>query len=202
MQKIGQLHLFLGPMFSGKTTQLIQLYKKYHYIQRPIAVINYAGDTRYHETMLSTHDKHMIPCISACTLDELAEHRTVREAEIILVNEGQFFPDLVESCMRWVECESKTVYVAGLDGDFRRQRFGTLLDLIPVCDTVTKLHSLCSACRNGNPALFSHRIIGGDAQILIGSDIYQPLCRSCYADAHAERVADEVSVRECWLVNG
>jgi thymidine kinase len=181
---MGRLHLFLGPMFSGKTTHLIQQYKKYTYIDKPVAVINYVGDQRYHATMLSTHDKHMIPCLSAATLGEVVDHETVKEAEVILINEGQFFPDLVNCCMDWVERDSKIVYVAGLDGDFRRQKFGTMLDLIPVCDTVTKLHSLCSNCRTGEGALFSHRILGGDSQIVIGSDMYQPLCRACYMEAN------------------
>ena len=63
----GYLEMWLGPMFSGKTTQLIQTYKQYSYIDKSIAVVNYDGDKRYHDTMLSTHDKIMIPCIQCST---------------------------------------------------------------------------------------------------------------------------------------
>ena len=59
----GYLEIILGPMFSGKTTQLVQMHKNYTYIGKNVTVINYVDDTRYHDAMLSTHDKLMIPCI-------------------------------------------------------------------------------------------------------------------------------------------
>ena len=62
MEQTGSLDLWIGSMYSGKTTTLIQAYKKYVYIGKKVIVINYDQDKRYHETMLSTHDKVMIPC--------------------------------------------------------------------------------------------------------------------------------------------
>jgi thymidine kinase len=182
----GYLELFIGPMFSGKTTRLVQLYKTYTYIRKKIAVINYADDKRYHDTLLSTHDKEMIPCILSHTLGDLWNDTTnesyaaVREADVILINEGQFFPDLFDTVISMVETGGKCVYIAGLDGDFLRGKFGQLLDLIPYCDNLTKLQSLCSICKNGNKAIFSHRVSTETTQVVIGSDNYIPLCRSCY----------------------
>ena len=174
----GYLELWLGPMFSGKTTQLIQIYKKFTYIGKRVVVVNYAADTRYHETLLSTHDQVMIPCKQAMTLSEAKEAMTL--ADVILINEGQFFPDLYETVLDLVERHRKMVYICALDGDFQRNRFGRVLDLIPFCDRVSKLHALCSQCRDGSPALFSHRITREEGQVVIGSDNYVPLCRSCY----------------------
>lgn len=179
--KDGYLELALGPMFSGKTTYLVQTYKKYTYIDKKVAVINFADDTRYHETMLSTHDKVMIPCIQAKSLQTVhAENAEVKAADVILINEGQFFDDLAEVVLKMVDGDKKTVYVFGLDGDFKREKFGQMLDLIPRCDRVEKLHALCSLCRNGKVALFSHRVSNEEGQVVIGSDNYVSLCRGCY----------------------
>jgi thymidine kinase len=189
----GYLELFVGPMFSGKTSKLLEVYKQYKFCNVPVAVINHSADTRYHESMLSTHDKVMIPCIQTSQLlplwnystldgtfdDECEMHMLLRQAEVILINEGQFFDDL-QPCVLQMLSEKKKVYIAGLDGDFERKKFGSLLDLIPLCDKVTKLTSLCSICKNGTPGIFSLRLTQEKQQMLIGSDNYIPVCRHCY----------------------
>jgi thymidine kinase len=175
------LHLILGPMFSGKTTTLVQVYNKCIEEGKRVTAINFSGDTRYHDTMLSTHDQEMIPCIQASTLSEVwSSHVTmnIHTADVILINEGQFFPDIVDIVWSMVEEYDKTVYVCGLDGDFRRNTFGPLLQLVPLCDTVTKLSAKCHLCLNA--AQFSHRVTAEQEQVLIGSNNYIPLCRPCY----------------------
>ena len=174
----GYLELCMGPMFSGKTTRLIQAYKQYAYIEKKICVVNFHLDTRYHETMLSTHDNTMIPCIQASLIEDVMLQ--ARNSDVILINEGQFFTDLFTSVIELVEKHKKRVYIFALDGDFERKRFGSILDLIPYSDTVTKLKSLCARCKNGRNAMFSHRVSNESEQIVIGSNNYQPLCRSCY----------------------
>lgn len=174
------LEIIVGPMFSGKTSKLTEIYKQCMFCNIPVAVINYALDTRYHDTMLSTHDKHMIPCIQTMLLAPMWETNTqVRGADVILINEGQFFEDLypvVESMLK----AGKKIYISGLDGDFQRKKFGQVLDLIPLCDKVTKLTSLCSICKTGEPGIFSMRLTSETQQTLIGSDNYAPVCRNCY----------------------
>ena len=86
----GSLHLILGPMFSGKTTRLIQEYRRRKYIKESVAVINYAEDTRYDATQLSTHDNIMIPCIQTLKLQSIMND--MEKADSIFINEGQFFP--------------------------------------------------------------------------------------------------------------
>ena len=174
----GSLEIVLGCMFAGKTTKLVEEYKKYTYIGRKVLVINYMEDTRYDNIFLSTHDKIMIPCKFASTISEMEEN--IKENDVILINEGQFFSDIYESVLNMVDNQGKTVIICGLDGDFKRNRFGRLLDLIPHCDKVTKLSALCAKCRNGKPGIFSHRLSNEDSQVVIGSDNYIPLCRSCY----------------------
>jgi len=189
----GYLELFVGPMFSGTTSKLLEIYKQYKFCNINVAVINHSADTRYHESMLSTHDRVMIPCIQTNHLiplwnysnldgsfnDECEMHMMLRSADVILINEGQFFDDLYD-CVLQMLSEKKKVYIAGLDGDFERKKFGSLLDLIPLCDKITKLTSLCSICKNGTPGIFSLRLTKEKQQMLIGSDNYIPVCRDCY----------------------
>jgi thymidine kinase len=187
----GYLELILGPMFSGKTTRILEIYNHYSFIQKKIMVINYAEDKRYHETMLSTHDHKMIPCTLTMDIKDMwfnpanKNYIEIHRADVILINEGQFFNQLKECVIDMVERENKTVYICGLDGDFQRNKFGQMLDLLPYCDNVIKLKSLCSICRNGKRALFSHRVTDEKGQVSIGSHNYVPLCRKCYIDKTA-----------------
>ena len=103
----------------------------------------------------------------------------MRSAEVILINEAQFFNDLYETVVDMLR-EKKQVYISGLDGDFERKKFGRILDLIPLCDKVTKLKSLCSLSKNGTSGIFSLRLSPEKVQTLIGSDNYIPVCRKCY----------------------
>jgi thymidine kinase len=181
MNSSGYLKIIIGPMFSGKTTSLIDIYERYNSINKHVYVVNYSGDTRYSDAMLSSHNNKTIPCMFAHRLRDIFSGEAVMDyhsADIILINEGQFFPDLYEVVVELVELYGKTVYVCGLDGDFKRRSFGQLSQLIPICDEVQKLSAKCSDC--GNSAIFSHRISKEKEQIVIGSSNYKPLCRGCY----------------------
>lgn len=121
----GYLELILGSMFSGKTSYLLEVYKKCMFCNIPVAVINYAADNRYtSEPMLSTHDKQMIPCILASTINEAITNNseTIDKAETVLINEGQFFADIEEQVKYLVEHANKRVYICGLDGDFEESQ--------------------------------------------------------------------------------
>jgi len=184
----GYLEIFIGPMFSGKTSKLIDLYKQYSFCNISTAVINHSSDTRYDNTMLSTHDKIMIPCIQTCKLNDI--HGEIQDADVILINEGQFFDDLYSFVIDMLK-KNKKVYVSGLDGDFERKKFGQILDLIPLCDKVTKMTSLCSLCKNGTPGLFSMRLTKEKEQMLIGSSNYIPVCRLCYENSNSSSSKNE-----------
>ena len=192
--KKAYLELITGPMFSGKTSKLLEIYKQCKFCNISVAVINHSADTRYDKSMLSTHDKFMIPCIqteniqSVWVYENLDEtysaelgnnHLELRNADVILINEGQFFDDLYDCVIDMLK-ENKKIYVSGLDGDFERKKFGQILDLFPLCDKVTKLTSLCSLCKNGEAGIFSMRLNKDKTQMLIGSDNYIPVCRICY----------------------
>jgi thymidine kinase len=140
--------------------------------------------------MISSHDKIMAPCLQATELNELwlsensseIKKNILRNSDVILINEGQFFSDLYEVVVDMLE-HKKKVYISGLDGDFERKKFGSVLDLIPLCDKVTKLTSLCSKCKNGTHGIFSMRLTTEKTQTVVGSENYIPVCRKCYDDS-------------------
>jgi thymidine kinase len=176
------LEIILGSMFSGKTSRLVEIFKQCTFCNIPIIVINHSIDERYDNLMLSTHDKVKIPCMKTVNLMDLFKkegNNCIENSEVILVNEGQFFTDLYEFVELSLK-KGKKIYVCGLDGDFERKKFGQILDIIPLCDKVTKLLSLCSICKNGTPGIFSKRITEETVQTIVGSDNYIPVCRSCY----------------------
>ena len=178
----GYLELILGPMFSGKTSTLKKIYDQCMYCNIPVMVINYEADNRYCDaSFMSTHDKIMIPCVKGVSILEILEQNKekVSESEVILINEGQFFKD-IDTVIHLVENLHKRVYICGLDGDFKKNKIGSLLDLIPHCDNVYKLKSLCSECRNGKSGLFSYRITDETDQVVIGVENYKPVCRACF----------------------
>jgi thymidine kinase len=198
----GYLELILGPMFSGKTSRLVEIYKQCKFCNISVTVVNHTIDNRYDDELLSTHDKVKIPCIKTerlldlwCESIDLEEDIEIiprindkvkiATSEVILINEGQFFPDL-EEFVRLLLKHDKKIYICGLDGDFERKKFGTILDLIPLCDKVTKLTSLCSLCKNGTPGIFSMRLTNETDQTVVGSDNYIPVCRKCYSNKHKQ----------------
>ncbi len=188
----GYLELIFGPMWSGKTSLLLTYYRQFCFCKSKVCVINFKADDRYSETMLSTHDKQMIPCIMGFSMEEIMQipenADNINECDVILINEGQFFHDIVDFTRRMVEERRKKVYICGLDGDFRREKIGKLLDLVPICDKVTKLRALCGKCKDGTPAPFSFRNSSSTEQVVIGADdIYIPLCRKCYQTENSKK---------------
>jgi thymidine kinase len=192
----GYLELIIGPMFSGKTSRIVEIYNQCKFCNISVAVINHSIDNRYDEEHLSTHDQIKIPCIKTEKLfdiwtelvsledniekiPKIKDKFKIATSSVILINEGQFFPDLFEFVNKLLT-EEKKVYVCGLDGDFERKKFGSILDLIPICDKVTKLTSLCSLCKNGTPGIFSMRLTHETEQTVVGSENYIPVCRKCY----------------------
>lgn len=204
--KSGYLELIIGPMYSGKTSKILEIFKQCEFCHIPVSVINHSLDKRYHTSMLSSHDKIMIPCFQASCLKELwinkdnnydnnddksndnnKEYNALHQSNVILINEGQFFDDLFEIVIDMLN-HNKKIYICGLDGDFERKKFGQILELIPFCDKVTKLTSLCSNCKNGTPAIFSLRISNEKEQTVIGSENYIPVCRNCYDNNTIQKV--------------
>jgi thymidine kinase len=183
--KSGYLELFIGPMFSGKTEKLLNLHKKFMFCNIQVMVINHLNDSERHvKTNLVSHDNNLIGCKSINSLVDINNNieltNEYNNARVIMINEGQFFNDIVDFVANSLS-DGKIIYISGLDGDFKHNKFGDLLNLIPICDKVTKLNAMCGECKNGTPAIFSHRKTHSLEQTIIGgNDHYIPVCRNCY----------------------
>lgn len=176
----GYLELILGCMFSGKTTRLLDIHKKYSICDISCCVINFKEDVRYSQTEMMSHDKKGVPCLFSEKLENAIIKENLEKYDVFLINEGQFFEDLISQVKKLVLEHKKKVYICGLDGDFEREKFGNLLDLIPFADKFYKLYAICKLCKNGTRAPFSKRISNETKQTVIGSDNYIPVCRKCY----------------------
>jgi thymidine kinase len=175
---MGELHIVIGPMFSGKTKFIIN---KYHEINDDTAiVINHDYDNRYDESkqFLVSHDKLKIPCRFMKNLREIYNNDDFVNVKYIFINEAQFFEDLIKMVTIFVYKYGMIVFVSGLDGDFKQKKIGNILDLIPHCDTVVKLKGVCHC---GKESIFSKRLSNEKEQISIGNDNYSSVCRNCYS---------------------
>ncbi len=195
----GRCELILGPMFSGKTTQLMQRVQRALQGGGRCAVVKYAGDTRYGAgPRLRTHgglslaaDEGGLEVFEATALSGLV---LGPQDDLVAVDEGQFFADLPETVDRWMR-EGRGVVVAALDGDFLRRPFGRVGEVIPLASQLTKLSAVCMLCPRGPPgtphpadAFYTLRTHESEDVELIGEkDKYQAACLGCYLAAMGNR---------------
>ena len=174
------LSIIMGPMFAGKSTELI---KRISASNASKLVINSIIDSRYSKTHIATHDGLQIPCVSLEKLEQIFTNYhnyniyKLDEAEEIYIDEAQFFPDLYEVVYDLVINLKKRVIISGLDGDFQMRPFAKsrMLELIPLASEIIKIPACCYKCKE--KAWYSKRLVLNDEQILVGTNnIYQPAC--------------------------
>jgi thymidine kinase len=187
MNKNGSITLYLGCMFSGKTTELIRDYSRYNKIGKKILCINYEDDNRYgNDNFLYSHNITKIECIKLKKLSFL-DHDYILNYDIILINEGQFFDDIVDFCKLYCDMYSKHIIISALDGDYLRKPFGKIYEIIPLADKITKLEAFCSKCCDGTPGIFTWRLTDETVQISINND-YIPVCRKHYLELSKDKI--------------
>ena len=184
-QENGYLKIILASMFAGKTTELIKEYNKHISCDFKCCMINHSIDNRYgtDNTKMASHNNKIVECKSCYKLSELFgdnyQNNFVDKYDVFLINEGQFFDDLYNCVDIIVNKKRKKVFVCGLDGDYKRKKFGSILDIIPLCDDIVKLKGICKECFF-KESIFTHRITNEKEQTLISSNNYTSLCRKCY----------------------
>lgn len=184
------LDLIIGPMFSGKTTELIRRLNTFASIGKKCVYINSFLDNR-EEKDFSTHnpdlksltkiDSMKVKFINYCFIEK------VKKYDVIGIDESQLFgvnlsPTTIEFLTDKLD---KKIIMSGLNGDFKRNKFGRLIDLIPICDTVVKLYPYCTKCSEDGKiekALFSKKINEDTKIVDVGYDNYIPVCRKCYVN--------------------
>lgn len=170
------LQIITGNMFSGKTSELIRRLKRLKVIGKKIIVVNSAKDTRSPDEVLKTHDNVSFKCIKVYDLFDVLHMDEFDEADIIAIDEAQFFPRLKKfvDCVMYV---NKDLILAGLDADSFQTKFGEILDCIPMASEVTKLSALCMRCKDGTSGPFTKRITNNkEIELVGGCDMYMAVC--------------------------
>ena len=169
----GEIWLVIGPMYSGKTTTLFDYLKQF--ADKKCILLKYALDNRYGDgEVVVSHDlvKHKALCVKRLVDIEL-------DYDVICIDEGQFFPDIVNFCEKYAAL-GKKVIVSALSGDYNREPFPNISNLISKAEHIIHKRAIC-ACSNN--ASFSFRLTEEREVVLLGgTDKYKPVCRACFLD--------------------
>ena len=173
----GRLDIIIGPMFSGKTEELIRRLKRAQFAKQKVEIFKPEIDTRYDEIAVVSHDYnqiHSTPVPASANIPLL-----INDEDVVGIDEAQFFDmGLVAVCNQLAN-NGIRVIVAGLDMDYTGKPFGPIPALLATAEYVTKVHAICVNC--GNLANHSHRITDNNKLVMLGeTDSYQPLCRDCF----------------------
>lgn len=186
-----RLEVICGPMFSGKSEELMRRLRRAKIAQQPVIVFKPAIDTRHCVEKIVSHAGNSFEAYSLEDERLLLSFIKSNIPHTIGIDEVQFFPVSLLNTINTLMQSGHRVICAGLDLDFRGVPFGPIPSLLAIADVITKLASICTAC--GNDAHFSQRLINGlpakfnDPIIQIGAqEVYQARCRSCFKiDQHA-----------------
>lgn len=181
----GSLEIICGPMFSGKSEELIRRLRRATIAQQKVIVFKPSIDNRHETEYVTSHNGAKISAFSIDTFTPVLEKGLHSSISVIGFDEAQFFnSDIIPIICTLIE-SGKRIIVAGLDLDFRGSPFGSMPLLMAIADTVTKLQAICAIC--GSDASFSQRLVNGQAAryddpiVLVGAqEVYQARCRQCY----------------------
>lgn len=176
-ERRGWIEVICGSMFSGKTEELIRRLKRVKFANLKVEIFKPAIDTRYDELNIVSHDTNAIHSTPVDNSQKIL--LMAQEADVIGIDEAQFFDDGLPEVCDILAYRGIRVIVAGLDMDFTGKPFGQMPFILAKADYVTKLHAICVKC--GNIANYSYRKIPDDDQVMLGAmDAYEPRCRVCY----------------------
>jgi thymidine kinase len=174
----GWIEVIAGPMFSGKSEELIRRVTRYHLARVPTQTFKPALDTRYAETEVVSHSKMTTKATPVVDSDELlraVEDRTV----IVGIDEGQFFDQGLVAVAELLAGAGKNLIIAGLDLDYLGRPFEPIPSLMLRAEYVTKSLAVCHRC--GGPGLFTQRVVQSDELVVLGAtEAYEARCRHCY----------------------
>ena len=179
----GWIEVIAGPMFSGKSEELIRRVTRYHLARVPTQTFKPALDNRYADEQVVSHSRLSTAAEPVATSQELLQAVADRTV-VVGIDEAQFFDDGLVEVARLLAGAGKNVIVAGLDLDYLRRPFEPVPTLMLHAEYVTKTLAVCHRC--GGPGLFTQRLVEGDDLVVLGSeDSYEARCRRCYDPAEA-----------------
>lgn len=176
---MGQFNLILGCMFSGKTSELHNRFRRYNIGGKKCLMVKYKNDTRYGDTAVVTHDGiriEAIPCVELAEVDEM-----VKGYDVICIDEIQFYKDADMFCDKWAN-EGKIVEACGLNGQFNRKQWPMISKLIPLVENLTFKKAVC--VQTGNDATFTQRLSNDqNSELIGGSELYRAVSRDIHCAA-------------------
>ena len=191
----GRIEVITGPMFSGKSEELIRRLKRARIARQRVACYKPDIDLRYHRTAIASHSAQTLEAVTVATVDDLkaALFPVIDQFEVIGVDEAQFFdPSLVPLSLELVH-QGKRVILAGLDTTFAGEPFPPIPDLMAIADEVAKLSAVCMQC--GAPAIHTQRLGSSQSLVLVGAaGIYEARCRACFRPYQEELAAKQLEL--------
>ena len=180
-QSGGWIEVVCGPMFSGKTEELIRRMRRAQIAGQKVEIFKPASDVRYDNEAVVSHDKNSIPSTpveSSSNMLLLAD-----DVQVVGIDEAQFFDDGLVEVANTLANQGKRVVIAGLDLDFKGRPFGPMPNLLATAEYVTKVHAVCT--RSGNLANYSYRISADKSLVHLGEkESYEPLSRASFFKAY------------------
>jgi len=184
MHRKGWIEVIAGPMFSGKSEELIRRVRRALIARQSVLVFKPRLDNRYHESHVVSHDGKQVAAIPVESAAEMAAHLDPLP-QVVAVDEVQFLDRGLLSLVEGLAAKGVRVILAGLDLDFRGEPFGIMPELLARAEFVEKLSAICPRC--GAPATRTQRLVNGrparysDPVILVGAEEhYEPRCRACH----------------------
>lgn len=181
----GSFELICGPMFSGKTEELIRRLRRAQIAKQKVAIFKHAIDNRYNIECVTSHNGVKL---NAHAIDNgifIAEQTAQNNYQVVGIDEVQFFSnDIITTICDLIDVGTRVI-AAGFDLDFRGVPFGPMPTLLAIADQVTKLHAICTSC--GDEAMYTQRFTNNrpakynEPLILIGAEeSYTARCRDCH----------------------
>jgi len=173
----GWIEVITGCMFSGKTEELIRRLRRAQIAKQKIKIFKPQIDTRYSNDLIVSHSEQSLPSIQIKDINEIRS--LAGDAQVIGIDEVQFFSnDIVNICNELADT-GKRVIVAGLDQDYKGEPFEPMPQLLAIAEYITKTLAVCAVC--GNPADRSQRKTFANERVVVGAaDIYEARCRKCH----------------------
>jgi thymidine kinase len=176
-KETGWIEVIAGCMFSGKTEELIRRLRRAQIAKQTVKIFKPRIDIRYSESDIVSHSEQSLPSILISDINEITE--LAKDAQVVGIDEAQFFSnDIVDICNRLAN-EGKRVIVAGLDQDYQGIPFEPMPQLLAIAEYITKTLAICVNC--GNPADKTQRKTTSSERVVVGAaDIYEARCRKCH----------------------
>jgi thymidine kinase len=187
----GRLEVITGPMFSGKSEELIRRLKRARIARQRVACYKPDIDLRYHRTAIAshssqTHEAAVVTPTSDRLREDLFATGKINEVDVVGVDEVQFFDAAIIPLTLELVHLGKRVVLAGLDTTFANEPFGPVPSLMALADEVMKLSAVCMTC--GAPAIHTQRLGQSQQLVVVGAaGLYEARCRAHfrpYLDEH------------------